>query len=120
MLSPSRPAKNDLPFTTASPDIAEEMTDNSVDTTRGSNTTVQRPDFALVAPNIRTARSTASWAATSGSSEPGPRPTLKPPPVWLSAPSPAIADTERKAEVRLVNAVMPVVDASATSTLPSP
>jgi len=119
MLSPSRPAKNDLPFTTASPDIAEEMTDNSVDTTRGSNTTVQRPDFALVAPNIRTARSTASWAATSGSSEPGPADAEATTGLAVCALA-AIADTERKAEVRLVNAVMPVVDASATSTLPSP
>ena len=118
--SPTRPAKNERPFTTASPERAEETTDSSVEATRGSKTTVQRPDRALPAPSMRTARSTASAAALSGSRSAAARPTLKPLPVWVSAPSPAMADTERKAEVRRVAARMPVVEASATSTLPSP
>ena len=67
------------------------MTESRVETTRGSKTTVQRPERALVAPSIRVARSTASPAARRGRASPGPRPTLNPVPVWLSAPSPAMA-----------------------------
>ena len=37
-------------------------------------------------------------------------------PVWVSAPSPAMASTERKALVRLRNDEIPVVEARATST----
>ena len=54
--------------------------------------------------------------ASSGTSSPGPRPTLKPLPVWVSAPSPAMASTDRKAVVRRRYDEMPVVEASATST----
>ncbi len=96
------------------------MTESSVETTRGSKTTVQRPDRALPAPTIRTARVIASAAARSGSRPAAARPTEKPLPVWESAPSPAIAETDRNAEVRRVAARIPAVDASATSTLPSP
>ena len=80
---------------TASPDRAEETTDRSVVATRRSNTTVGRPDGPLVAPSIRTARVTASAVALSGSSPSKPRPTLKPLPVWLASPSPAMTPTER-------------------------
>ena len=41
---------------------------------------------------------------------------LNPVPVWVSAPSPAMASTDRKALVRLRNDEIPVVEASATST----
>ena len=41
---------------------------------------------------------------------------LNPVPVWVSAPSPAMASTDRKAFVRLRNDEIPVVEASATST----
>ena len=65
---------------------------------------------------MRVARSTASSIASSGTSSPGPRPTLNPVPVWLSAPSPAMASTDRKAFVRRRDDEIPVVVASATST----
>ncbi len=118
--SPTRPAKNERPFTTASPESAEEMTDNRVETTRRSNTTVTRSDGGLIAPSMRVDRRTASWAARSASSPAKPRATLNPVPVWLSVPSPAMADADRKAEVRRVNARMPVVEARATSIRSSP
>ena len=54
--------------------------------------------------------------ASSGTSSPGPRPTLNPLPVWVSAPSPVMASTDKKAFVRLRYDEMPVVEASATST----
>ena len=41
---------------------------------------------------------------------------LNPVPVCVSAPSPAMASTDRKALVRRRNDEMPVVEASATST----
>ena len=91
-----------------------------METTRGSKTTVQCAERAFCAPSIRVARRTASSIASSGSSSPGPRPTLNPTPVWLSAPSPAMASTERKALVRRRYDEMPVVEASATSTRLSP
>ena len=51
-----RPAKNERPLATASPDRAEETTDRSVVATRRSKTTVERPEGPLVAPSMRTAR----------------------------------------------------------------
>ncbi len=111
-----RPAKSERPFTTASPESADATTASRVETTRGSNTTVQCADCAFCAPSIRVARPTASSIASSGTSSPGARPTLNPVPVWVSAPSPAMASTERKALVRRRNDEMPVVEASATST----
>ena len=92
------------------------MTANNVDTTRGSKTTVQCAERAFCAPSIRVARRTASSIASSGTSSPGPRPMLKPVPVCVSAPSPAMASTDRKAFVRRRDDEMPVVVASATST----
>lgn len=111
-----RPAKKERPFTTASPESADATTASSVETTRGSKTTVQCADGTFRAPSMRVARSTASSVASSGSSSPGPRPMLNPVPVWVSAPSPAMASTDRKALVRLRNDEIPVVEASATST----
>ena len=116
IVSPMRPAKNDRPLTTASPDRAEAMTQSRVDTTRGSKTTVQWAERAFCAPSMRVARSTASSIASSGTSSDGPRPTLNPPPVCVSAPSPTMASTEREALVRRRQEEMPVVEASATST----
>ena len=52
-----RPAKKERPFTTASPDSAEATTASRVETTRGSNTTVQCAERAFWAPSIRVARS---------------------------------------------------------------
>ena len=115
-VSPIRPAKKERPFTTASPERAEDTTESSVETTRGSNTTVQRPDLAFCAPSNRVARKTASLMASSGSRTTGDRPTLKPVPVCESAPSPAMASTERNAVVRRALERMPVVEARATST----
>ncbi len=111
-----RPAKKERPFTTASPDSAEATTPSKVETTRGSKTTVQCAERAFCAPSIRMARWTASSIASAGTSSPGPRPTLKPVPVWVSLPSPAMASTERKAFVRCRTEEMPVVETSATST----
>ena len=54
--SPIRPAKNDRPLTTASPDRADAITESRVETTRGSKTTVYRPDWAFWAPSRRVAR----------------------------------------------------------------
>ena len=79
---------------TASPESAAEITDSTVEATRRSKTTVARVVGPFVEPSIRTARSTASAAALSASSPSNPRPTLKPLPVWLSSPSPAITPTE--------------------------
>ena len=97
--SPIRPAKNERPLATASPDRAPEITDSRVVAARRSNTTVRRPEDPLVAPSMRTARSTASAMARSGSSPSNPRPTEYPPPVWLPSPSPAMTPTDRKPEV---------------------
>src|ERR1035441_3557731 len=58
--SPIRPAKNDRPLTTASPDRADAITESRVETTRGSKTTVYRPDWAFWAPSRRVARWTPS------------------------------------------------------------
>ncbi len=110
-----RPAKKDRPLTTASPDSADDTMPSNVDTTRGSKTTVQRPEGGFCAPSIRVARRTASSIASSGTNSPGPRPTLKPVPVCVSSPVPTMASTERKADVRLRDDEMPVVEASATS-----
>ena len=118
--SPIRPAKIDRPFVTASPDSAEEMIDSNVDVTRESSTTTQRPDLTLLAPIMRVARSMASVAASSESTSPGPRPALNPTPVWLSAPSPAMADTDRLQIVRRAVAVIPVEVAMAASAAMSP
>ncbi len=103
-------------MTTASPERAEATTERRVETTRGSNTTVHRPDFAFWAPSKRVERRTASAMASSGSSAAGDRPTLNPVPVWESAPSPAMASTETKAVVRRVDERIPVVEARAIST----
>jgi hypothetical protein len=73
--SPMRPAKKERPLTTASPDRADETTESRVDTTRGSKTTVQRPECAFWAPSNRVARLTASCMASSGSRSAGARPT---------------------------------------------
>ncbi len=54
--------------------------------------------------------------ASSGTRSDGPRPTLKPVPVWVSAPSPTMASTERKADVRRRDETRPDVVARATST----
>ena len=116
IVSPMRPAKKERPLTTASPERADAITANNVDTTRGSKTTVQCAERAFCAPSIRVARRTASSIASSGTSSPGPRPTLNPVPVCVSAPSPAMASTDRKAFVRRRDDEMPVVEASATST----
>ena len=113
--SPIRPAKNDRPLTTASPDRADAITESRVETTRGSKTTVYRPDWAFWAPSRRVARWTASPMASSGSRSAGARPTLKPVPVCVSAPSPAMASTETKAVVRRAEDRIPVVEASAIS-----
>ena len=103
-------------MTTASPERAEAMTDSRVDTTRGSKTTVQWVDGTFCAPSMRVARSTASSIASSGTNSDGPRPTLNPPPVCVSAPSPTMASTDREALVRRRDEEMPVVDTRATST----
>ncbi len=66
-----RSAKNERPLTTASPESAEEITPSSVDTTRGSKTTVQWVERVFWAPSIRTARSTASSIASLGTRSAG-------------------------------------------------
>ena len=80
---------------------------------------MHRPERAFCAPSSRVERRTASSLASSGSSAVGDRPTLKPVPVCESAPSPAMASTERNAVVRRDVDRIPVVEASATSTRPS-
>ena len=65
---------------------------------------------------MRVARRTASSIASSGTRSLGPRPMLNPEPVCVSAPSPAMASTDKKALVRRRDETMPVVEANATST----
>ena len=88
--------------------------------TRGSKTTVVLMLRPFVAPSMRTERSTASRAAASGSSAPGPRPIENPDPVWVSSADPARVATDRKALVRSAVAEIPVVDTSAISERLSP
>ena len=92
------------------------MTASSVDTTRGSNTTVQCGRARLRRTEHAGGAQHRVVHASLGTRSPGPRPTVNPLPVWVSSASPAMASTARKAVVRLRYDEMPVVEASATST----
>jgi len=70
--------------------------DRRVETTRGSKTTVQRPEAAFSAPSMRVDRSTASSAARSGSRSDGPRPTLNPEPSGCRTPRRRMAETRER------------------------
>ena len=104
-------------MTTASPDRADAITASSVETTRGSKTTVQRAERAFCAPSIRVARSTASSIASSGTSSPGPAADAEPGAgLGVGALAGDGVDREEGRFVRRRDDEMPVVEASATST----
>ena len=68
--------------------------------TSGSRTTGSRRDAGWRAPSSRADRSAASRAAAATSRSANVRPTEKPYPVWVSSPSPAIANDATEHTVR--------------------
>ncbi len=104
----------------ASPESAPPRSASNDRVTIGSSTTGNRPDGIGFAPSSRTARSAASRAASCASISPKLRPAENPLPVWVSVPSPAIANAEHDAVVRRVDASTPSEFATAASTAASP
>ena len=93
--SPTRSAKGERPFSTASPLSIPPTSPSTVAVIRGSSTSVSRCVAGLVEPSRRVERSTASSAASSIDRSVTSRPTDSPPAICVSPSCWASACTMR-------------------------
>ena len=117
---PTIDANNERCFRTASADSAPASTPRNDIAANWSSTIGTFAVGGFVAPNIRTARRTASSAMASQPRSSMPRPIVNENPVCVSSPSTASDTATHQASVRAYSACTPVVDAIATRDTASP